>query len=135
MTICTHDKKHYFGKIHNDNIWLTPIGLYCHQELESIPEHYPYAEILASVVMPNHIHAIIRINNDTDTEIPQIRPALSVVIGGFKRAVTVFARRNDIDFAWQTRFHDHIIRGVKDRNNIAVYIENNIGRWEHDCYY
>lgn len=85
--------------------------------------------------MPNHIHAIIRINNDTDTEIPQIRPALSVVIGGFKRAVTVFARRNDIDFAWQTRFHDHIIRGVKDRNNIAVYIENNIGRWEHDCYY
>ena len=60
--------------------------------------------------------------------------ALSVVIGGFKRAITMFARRNNIDFGWQSRYHDHIIRDAHDGNRIAEYIENNIARWAEDCY-
>lgn len=65
---------------------------------------------------------------------PTHRTALSVVIGGFKQSVTCFARRNNIDFCWQGRYHDHIIRGIKDGNKIADYIKNNVEKWNTDCF-
>lgn len=65
---------------------------------------------------------------------PTVRTALSVVVGGLKRAVTLFARRNNIEFDWQSRYHDHIIRGANDGNRIAEYIENNVTRWDADCF-
>ena len=67
--------------------------------------------------------------------VPTERTALSVVIGGFKRAVTMFSRKNNINFGWQSRYHDHIIRGFNDFNKIGEYIRNNIGKWEEDCFY
>ena len=55
---------------------------------------------------------------------------LSRVVAGLKRSVTIFANENRIEFGWQSRFYDHIIRDAKDRNEIANYIEDNITRWE-----
>ncbi|MBD5234041.1 MAG: hypothetical protein HDS65_07685 [Bacteroidales bacterium] len=66
--------------------------------------------------------------------VPTQRTALSVVVGGYKQAVTMFARRNNIAFNWQGRYHDHIIRGAHDGNRIDEYIENNVARWDADCY-
>lgn len=42
------------------------IGKYAHDALETLHTHYPYAETLLFVVMPNHIHAIIRITEPAD---------------------------------------------------------------------
>lgn len=148
VTICTRDKEQYFGKIletvgthgscvRNEMI-LSPIGKYCCHQLENLSQHYPYAKIPLFVVMPNHIHAIVVVNNDERTHepcVPTIRTALSVIVGGFKRAVTLYARRNNIDFGWQSRYHDHIIRGIRDGNKIADYIENNVARWHTDCFH
>ena len=58
---------------------------------------------------------------------------LSVAIGGIKSAVTKFAHENGIDFAWQTRFHDRIIRDQIGMNRIVHYIENNPALWDNDC--
>ncbi len=138
ITICTREKRHYFGQIQNSEMYYTPIGEYCKRQLEDISKHYPYAEIPLFVVMPNHLHAIICISPQTRTHepcVPTERTALSVVIGGFKRTVTLFARRNNIDFGWQRRYHDHIIRGCNDGNKIAEYIDNNVARWSKDCFY
>ena len=144
VTICTRDKGHYFGKIrfgsgvNDDEMVFTEIGQYCHEQLESLPSHYPYVEVPMFVVMPNHIHAIICIDAGDRTHepcVPTIRTALSVVVGGLKRAVTLYARRNNIEFGWQNRYHDHIIRGATDGNKIADYIENNVARWASDCYH
>lgn len=113
------------------------LGRYAEYTLKTLASHYSYAEVLLYVVMPNHIHAIIRIREKADAPqcIPALRTALGVVVGGYKQGVTRFARRNNIDFEWQKRYHDHIIRGCHDGNNIAKYIENNVARWEEDCFY
>ncbi len=137
VTICTRDKIHYFGKIVNGKMLYTPTGDFCVRQLEQISTHYPYAEVLQFVVMPNHVHVIIRICEKSDAPgcIPTIRMALGVVIGGFKQSVTLFARRNNFNFAWQGRYHDHIIRGKSDSKNISDYIDTNIERWDKDCFY
>jgi len=59
---------------------------------------------------------------------------LSVTIGGIKSTVTKFAKEKGIDFAWQTRFHDHIIREQNQINRIVDYIENNPETWDTDCF-
>ena len=60
------------------------------------------------------------------------RGALSVVISGLKRAVTCYAHDNGIDFAWQPRFYDRIIRHQDEMNRISDYIENNVAKWDLD---
>ena len=67
-------------------------------------------------------------------EIDSLKGWLSVAIGGIKSAATKFARDNAIDFAWQPRFHDHIIRNQNEMNRIVHYIENNPATWDTDCF-
>ena len=57
---------------------------------------------------------------------------LASVVRGIKIATTVFARKNNIPFAWQTRYYDRIIRNTAEMNRIAWYIENNVAHWEED---
>lgn len=114
------------------------------------------------VVMPNHIHLIVVYNKSTtcrdalnasdtlnasvgdgndlaDTRSVSLRFGpqsgnLSSIVRGIKSAVTRYANEHNIPFAWQPRFHDHIIRDQMEMNHIADYIENNPIRWEMDCY-
>ena len=61
ITICTHNKQHYFGSIQNEEIKLSLIGKILTEELNQISTHYPYIELLQYVVMPNHFHALVNI--------------------------------------------------------------------------
>ena len=145
VTICTYDKQHYFGEIKNGTMRYTAIGTYCVQQLQTLETHYPYASSLLFVVMPNHLHVIIHIDEESqhgsqlnaldELWVPAERTALSVIVGGLKRSITMFARRNGIEFGWQSRYYDHIIRGVQDGNHIAEYIESNIEKWASDCFH
>lgn len=136
VTICTRDKLHYFGEIINGEMHYSVIGEFARQALETLHTHYNYVRVPLFVVMPNHVHAIITIRESADAPgcIPTIRTALGVVVGGYKQSVTRYARRNSIEFGWQGRYHDHIIRGRDDGDPIAEYIENNIARWADDCF-
>ena len=60
---------------------------------------------------------------------------LPSVVRGIKSAVTKYAIEHDIAFAWQSRYHDHIIRNQLEMNRIADYIENNPMCWETDEFY
>ncbi len=134
VTVCTRGKAHYFGEIIHEEMNNSPIGEFLAREIESIPSHYSYVEVPLWVVMPNHLHMVICIKNHDNLHLPQKRTALSVVLGGLKRSVTLFARRNGLEFGWQGRFHDHIIRDTHDGNNISDYIVHNVARWDADRF-
>ena len=59
ITICTQNRKHYFGKIENGEMVLSGMGEYTRQCIEQIQQHNPYAEIPQYVIMPNHLHLIV----------------------------------------------------------------------------
>jgi putative transposase len=60
---------------------------------------------------------------------------LASIIRGFKIGVTKYARTNNIKFAWQSRFHDHIIRNDESFQRISNYIMNNPSKWADDKFY
>lgn len=63
------------------------------------------------------------------------RQNLASIIRGIKSSVTRFAHDNNIPFAWQSRFHDRVIRDYNELNRIVDYIENNPFNWKKDKYY
>ena len=84
------------------------------------------------------LNQLARISLATHTAIPlstHHNSRLAVLIGGIKAHVTRHANKHDIEFGWQNRYHEHIIRGSHDGNRIAEYIENNVARWDIDCFY
>lgn len=136
VTICTLGRAHYFGTIADGAMRLSPTGTFCASLLGEVGRHHPYAAAPVAVVMPNHIHAIIRIDGMAAKQPPAgTRALLGVVVGALKREVTLFARRNNIPFAWQRRYHDHIIRNSGECGRIEEYIRDNVARWAEDCFY
>jgi hypothetical protein len=51
-----------------------------------------------------------------------------------KRYFTIQIRKIHADFAWQTRFHDHIIRNNDEYKHIENYIINNPFNWKDDKF-
>ena len=78
--------------------------------------------------MPNHIHAIIAVNQ-AGTELP-------LVVGQYKAFVTKQIHLiNPAIKVWQTSFHDHVIRNQADYLRIWQYIDTNPLKWEEDCFF
>jgi REP element-mobilizing transposase RayT len=62
--------------------------------------------------------------------------SLGTIIGQFKSACTRRIRADHAnDFAWQSRFYDHIVRDDMDLHRIRDYIRDNPMKWEMDKYY
>jgi REP element-mobilizing transposase RayT len=60
--------------------------------------------------------------------------SLSVIVRSYKSAVTKHANRLGFQFAWQSRFHDHIIRNQDEFQRIREYIINNPKNWTNDKF-
>ena len=76
----------------------------------------------AFVVMPNHIHAIVRLGG-----VP-----LAEFVGRLKSAVTSRARReteDSMERVWQRGYYDRIIRDDFELRSTRTYITDNPSRW------
>ena len=75
------------------------------------------------------------VSTGVNTQMANISPrknSLAVVMRGVKSSITKFANENNIPFAWQTRFHDRIIRNQDEFDKISDYIEKNVVNWQND---
>jgi len=66
VTICTEGRTHFFGEIKNGKMQLTDIGRIADKFWNEIPKHFPFVRLGEFVVMPNHTHGIILIENKND---------------------------------------------------------------------
>lgn len=135
VTICTKNRKHYFGSIVQQPSIISQIAI---EYWSEISKHYPFVELDEFVVMPNHIHGILFFNRPEkiDWQSNQFGAQsqnLAAVIRGFKSSTKRYANQNNIEFEWQPRFHDRIIRNDKELNAIRQYIVNNPMKWANDC--
>jgi putative transposase len=157
ITICTKSMTHFFGKIENKSMELSHIGVIADLLWHEIKNHTENVELGEFVVMPNHIHGVLILNDlierDSTSEISEQKPidltktigqmrfqnqgknTISAIVGSYKSAVTRHARRLGFEFAWQPSFHDHIIRDATSFETIKNYIVNNPANWGNDKFY
>ncbi|HLD34327.1 MAG TPA: transposase [Patescibacteria group bacterium] len=159
ITICTQDRIDWFGEIRNGEMKLNKNGEIIRQCWDDLPNHYHNVDLDVFVVMPNHVHGIVVVDNvsvgdgcgvvgvgfgdgkvgvglkPTPTGITATTHGLSEIIRGFK---TFSSRRinenlnNTQKFKWQRSFYDHVIRDDLSLYRIREYIINNPRKWERD---
>ena len=128
ITACAQNHQKLFGMIQQDNdngcMVLNRYGTIAKEHIQRIPMRHNGVYLNHYVIMPNHIHMIIELDNRTTI-------SLSTIVGLLKSGIS-----REIGFSvWQRSFHDHIIRNETDYKNIWNYIENNPAKWAMDKYY
>ena len=68
VTVCTHGKAHILGEIHDGKMYLSSMGEIAENEIKNIGLHYNNVSVDKYVVMPNHIHMIIVISEQSVVE-------------------------------------------------------------------
>lgn len=154
MTIKTKFNKPYFGKIVNNKMILSNIGILAERYWHEIPNHFNFVKLDGFIVMPDHIHGIITINKKNDVETRHClvstnnhlkrslsnighyryrnpgKQNLSSIVGSYKSIVCRFAHRINIDFKWQACFNDKILWNFDELEFYKTYILNNPTNWK-----
>ena len=110
---------------------LTPIGKIIEDCILSLPLHNHGIRLDKYVVMPNHIHLLLRF---VPAEGGQSRPPLQKVMQSLKSVTTRKCWQFGISKLWQRSFYDHVIRNETDYLKIWQYIEQNPLRWSEDIF-
>jgi putative transposase len=153
LIICARRRELFFGEIENDEVVLSQEGKIAEMYWREIPERFPNVILDEFVIMPNHIHGILTIDsslqsrdaiNRVSTEVnktggvtgecnPMIKKgSLPFVIRWFKGRTSFEIRKINLDFEWQSRYYDHIIKDQKSFLNIQDYIRENPYKWVED---
>ena len=186
VTICTQNRTHFFGNCQDGKMALSTAGMIAQGCWYQIPYLYPQVQLGAFVVMPNHVHGIliledvfdvaknnnnlntVRVNeNGFDDNIEafddiveafesntstisnntiknpyfqKISPksgSVSRILQQYKTVCTKHIRlaSPEINFEWQTRFYDHVIRDGVSFTHISNYIRNNPKKWVEDRFH
>jgi len=134
VTVCTESNNHTLGKIvgaddpgRPTNVQLSPLGKCLEETIKR--QNKDNIKIDCFVVMPNHFHAIVEID---DSGRPRSSaPTVGNIVGNIKSYVSKLAGFS----VWQKGFHDHIIRCDNSYEQIAGYILTNPDKWAEDKYY
>lgn len=103
-----------------DQLPLSKIGIVIENEIYKLNTVYENIKVDKYQIMPNHIHLIIFIYEDSNGR-TQFAPTISRIIKQFKDSIT-----KQIGFSiWQKSFYDRIIRNEKEYQSVWNYIHNN----------
>ena len=127
ITICTKNKENLLWKNVGancvrplDQLQLSKIGIVIENEIYKLNTVYENIKVDKYQIMPNHIHLIIFIYEDSNGR-TQFAPTISRIIKQFKGSIT-----KQIGFSiWQKSFYDRIIRNEKEYQSVWNYIHNN----------
>jgi putative transposase len=142
ITPCVLNHRSCLGYIRDGVMYKNKFGDIVEQQWNWLIRHYPYLIAHAFVVMPNHAHGVLEINqdymeckNDCDGKLMKIKP-LSELMGAFKTTSSKQIHLAGLkEFEWQRSFYDHIIRNNDGYERICNYIVTNPLRWEDDKFY
>ncbi len=172
ITICTKDRHEFFGRIVGGGVLdaphlftfdapspttsdgllssasaspkmiLSEIGLIADRYIHALNQTYINIAIDKYVIMPNHIHMILRVfnsgNNMMNASANGTSRTPSPTNAVVPAAISTFKRftNKECGFSiFQRSFHDHIIRSEQEYREIGDYIDQNPLKWDEDCYY
>ena len=156
VTIVAWQREMLFGEIVDGEIVLNDFGKIVSEKWQWLESQYPYIELGAWIVMPNHFHGILVIHDDGrggsrsapmddisnairgDSRIaptPIKHKPLGGLIGAFKTVSTKqinLLRDTEGQVVWQRNYYEHIVRDEHEMDRITRYIESNPSQWSED---
>jgi putative transposase len=129
VTACTQNRLMLFGEVIDCDVRLNEMGTIVQQTWDDLPRHYHGIDLDAFIVMPNHVHGIIILADQSER-----RHAIPEIVRGFKTfsARRVNERVGKRGVLWQRGYYEHVIRNEKALDRIRAYIANNPARWADD---
>ena len=144
VTLCVQQRECLLGEIESAGMACNEAGAMIEMWWRELPRKFPACSGDAFVVMPNHMHGIIVIDElagadarhkdaHTSASLPRIvqwfktMTTNAYIRGVDERGWMPFARR-----LWQRNYYEHIVRDEIDLNRIREYILNNPLNWEDD---
>ena len=138
VTVQAAFNKTIFGAVVGTKSELNVLGEAVAESLRTLGDRYPGTEVIEFVVMPNHLHAILRIAQRQDNRKHQ----LGYVIGRFKgwiakvyrdlraagRAVNVGAT------PWQRDYWERLVTSEEKLQAYRRYIQLNPAKWASDRF-
>jgi len=139
ITICVEGRYEILGTIDVGqglcSCRLSEAGDIAYTELYKLETRYKNMVIDKYVIMPNHIHAIIKIERREQSP----RPTTVMDMMCAYKSITTKCYNKISGMTgktlWQDRFHDHIIRDREDYQRIWQYIDENPQKWAEDRYF
>jgi REP element-mobilizing transposase RayT len=145
VTVCADGRRCIFGEVAQDRVVLGPVGAIVAQAWDWLPTQYPYLELDTWMLMPNHLHGILILHEDTMIAMRRggsraaptqdERKPLGQLIGAFKTVSTKEVNRlrgTPGAPLWQRGFYEHIIRNENDLVRIREYTLTNPAQWSLD---
>ena len=139
VTICTQNRRcllsHIVGRglapAETNGIAYTTFGKIAETQLLLLEHRFPHLVIDQYIIMPNHIHAVLVLNDHAAGASP--RPTIMDIVCVYKSITTIECKKNGLDGKlFQASFYDHVIRDQKDYEAITKYIYENPIRWLYD---
>jgi REP element-mobilizing transposase RayT len=146
VTICTWRRECLLGNIVDRIVHLNEYGTIINKEWSQTEIIRSTVEVDRYIIMPNHFHGILVINNGDGRGTLQRAPtfeqfgkptsnSIPTIIRLFKSTTTkqINQLRNTPEMpVWQRNYYEHVIRNKDELNRIREYIVNNPLQWEKD---
>jgi len=80
VTFCTRGRQSFLGNVMGDDVRLSPIGEIVAEEWQRTPHVRPNVELDEWIIMPDHVHGIIIINDVGVVETPRRGVSTSTIV-------------------------------------------------------
>jgi putative transposase len=152
ITLCVQNKESLFGEITQNDMYLNDAGKMIEAQWLALQHRFPNIQLHEYIVMPNHFHAILEVENKVVVThqigrpqgcaptVSNVNKSIGDMIGAFKSITTVeyihgiktHQWQSFDGKLWQRNYWEHVIRHEQSLNDIAQYIINNPQNWEMD---
>jgi REP element-mobilizing transposase RayT len=145
ITLCVHNQNCLLGEIADGIMQLSPLGAIVRSEWITTGQIRPRIQVDVFVVMPNHFHGILVIDNDcrgTLQRAPTVEQfghptsdSIPTIVRLYKSVTTKrinLLRETPGAAFWQRNYYEHIIRDDAELGRIREYIEANPSCWAED---
>jgi putative transposase len=147
VTICTFQKQSIFGTVENGCVHLNPIGEIARACWVDIARHFPGVNVGTFVVMPNHMHGILAIEERARRAVPlrneerleafrgPVPGSVPTMVRSYKSSVTRLVRDsvgNRAMQVWQSNYFERVLRDGDEFANASRYILENPSMWHLD---
>ena len=140
LTLCTENKRCLLSVIiangvkSDPSVKLLPYGEIAEKYINQLNHFYEEISVESYVIMPNHIHILLKVHEGgpSGTPVPTAQNStVSRFVSTFKR----FCNKEYGKNIWQYRSYDHVIRDQEDYDRHIKYIHENPFKWESDEFY